>query len=175
MSIELFNSFDVGLGIHLPPFLISLEGDVVNDLLGANQTIRFRDGIADFDQIETFLIRLSRGSGVQGLSAMSMTSSLDEKVKIFRPLLNQDKKKLVFTAKKVFGNYVKDPSNNNKKFLRSNIRKLLPVLKKYGINEDQIIKSINNLKSSRHCAPTFIPATTASLLPNSSRQATTCG
>ena len=56
MSIELFNSFDVGLGIHLPPFLISLEGDVVNDLLGANQTIRFRDGIADFDQIETLSI-----------------------------------------------------------------------------------------------------------------------
>ena len=100
------------------------------------------------DQIETFLIRLSRGSGVQGLSAMSMISSLDKKVKIFRPLLNQDKKKLVFTAKKVFGNYVKDPSNNNKKFLRSNIRKILPVLKKYGINDDQIIKSINNLKSS---------------------------
>ena len=54
MSIELFNSFDVGLGIHLPPFLISLEGDVVDDLLGVNQTIRFRDGITDFDQIETF-------------------------------------------------------------------------------------------------------------------------
>ena len=56
MSIELFNSFDVGLGIHLPPFLISLEGDVVNDLLGVNQTVRFRDGIADFNQIETFSI-----------------------------------------------------------------------------------------------------------------------
>ena len=55
-SIELFNSFDVGLGIELPPFLISLEGDVVNDLLGSNQTVRFRDGIADFNQIETFSI-----------------------------------------------------------------------------------------------------------------------
>ena len=56
MSIEIFNSFDVGLGIQLPPFLISLEGDIVNDLLGANQTIRFRDGIADFNQSETFSI-----------------------------------------------------------------------------------------------------------------------
>ena len=44
--------------------------------------------------------------------------------------------------------YIKDPSNNNKKFLRSNIRKLLPIIKKYGIKDDQIIKSINNLKSS---------------------------
>jgi len=100
------------------------------------------------DQIETFLIRLSRGSGVQGLSAMSATSYLDGKTKIFRPFLNESKKNLVFTSKKVFGTYIKDPSNNNKKFLRSNVRKLLPILKKYGIRDDQILKSINNLKSS---------------------------
>ena len=100
------------------------------------------------DQIETFLIRLSRGSGVQGLSAMNTTSFLDNKVKIFRPFLNENKKNLILITKKVFGSYLKDPSNNNKKFLRSNIRKLLPVLKKYGIDNDQIIKSINNLKSS---------------------------
>ena len=100
------------------------------------------------DQIEPFLIRLSRGSGVQGLSAMSSTVSLSGKVKIFRPFLSLSKKNLIFIAKKVFGTYVKDPSNSNKKFLRSNIRKLLPILNKHGIGEDQIIKSINNLKSS---------------------------
>ena len=100
------------------------------------------------DQIETFLIRLSRGSGVQGLSAMNTISFLDKKIKIFRPFLSESKNRLVFISKEVFGTYIKDPSNNNKKFLRSNIRKLLPILKKYGINDDQIIKSINNLKSS---------------------------
>ena len=100
------------------------------------------------DQIETFLIRLSRGSGVQGLSAMSTSASLSGNVKIFRPLLTQSKKNLIFATKKVFGTYVKDPSNNNKKFLRSNVRKLLPILNKYGIGDDQIIRSINNLKSS---------------------------
>ena len=100
------------------------------------------------DQIETFLIRLSRGSGVQGLSAMNSISSLDSKTKVFRPFLDESKKNLILIAKKVFGTYVKDPSNNNKKFLRSNIRKLLPLLNKYGINDDQIIRSINNLKSS---------------------------
>ena len=100
------------------------------------------------DQIETFLIRLSRGSGVQGLSSMSATTPLDNKIKIFRPFLNQSKKNLISTSKKVFGAYIKDSSNDNKKFLRSNIRKLLPVLKKHGISGDQIIRSINNLKSS---------------------------
>ena len=100
------------------------------------------------DQIETFLIRLSRGSGVQGLSSMGIISSLNSKIKIFRPFLSESKKNLIFTSKKVFGTYLKDPSNNNKKFLRSSIRKLLPILTKHGISSEQILKSINNLKSS---------------------------
>ena len=56
------------------------------------------------DQIETFLIRLSRGSGVQGLSAMSYFINFNGKIKIFRPFLNQNKKDLIFITKKVFGN-----------------------------------------------------------------------
>ncbi len=100
------------------------------------------------DQIETFLIRLSRGSGVQGLSAMSPISQLNSNTKIFRPFLSTSKKELELISKKVFGTFIKDPSNKNKKFLRSSIRKILPILKKYGIKEDQIIRSINNLKSS---------------------------
>ena len=100
------------------------------------------------DQIETFLIRLSRGSGVQGLSSMNTTFQLNDNIKIFRPFLSENKKDLIYTSKKVFGTYIKDPSNSNKKFLRSNIRKLLPIFKKHGIKKDQIIKSINNLKST---------------------------
>ena len=100
------------------------------------------------DQIETFLIRLSRGSGVQGLSAMSALSYYDNKIKIFRPFLSESKKNLIFISKKLFVTFIKDPSNSNKKFLRSNIRKLLPILSRHGIGSDQILKSINNLKSS---------------------------
>ena len=100
------------------------------------------------DQIETFLIRLSRGSGVQGLSAMSTISYSNDEIKIFRPFLSESKKNLIFITKKIFGTYIKDPSNNNKKFLRSSVRKLLPILSKHGIGSDQILRSINNLKSS---------------------------
>ena len=100
------------------------------------------------DQIETFLIRLSRGSGVQGLSAMSAISYFNSETKIFRPFLSESKKNLIFISKKIFGTYIKDPSNNNKKFLRSNVRKLLPILSRHGIESDQILRSINTLKSS---------------------------
>ena len=79
---------------------------------------------------------------------MDKISFLDGKIKIFRPFLDENKKSLNFITNKIFGTYVKDPSNYNKKFLRSNVRRLLPLLKKHGIKDDQIIKSINNLKSS---------------------------
>ena len=52
------------------------------------------------DQIETFLIRLSRGSGVQGLSSMGIMSPLDNKTKVIRPFLTESKKELIFASKK---------------------------------------------------------------------------
>ena len=100
------------------------------------------------DQIETFLIRLSRGSGVQGLSSMKLISNLDNKIKIFRPLLNFKKADLSHISKKVFKSHVKDLSNSNVKFLRVKIRKLKKTLSKYGIEDSQILKSISNLQST---------------------------
>ena len=101
------------------------------------------------DQIETFLIRLSRGSGIQGLSSMSKISSLSKNTKLFRPLLNEKKKELVFLAKYYFGKTFKDPSNTNEKYLRTKIRNLIKRFEKSGIKHDNIINSINNLASTR--------------------------
>jgi tRNA(Ile)-lysidine synthase len=101
------------------------------------------------DQIETFLIRLSRGSGIQGLSSMSKISSLSKTTKLFRPLLNEKKEDLVFLAKYFFGKIFKDPSNINQKYLRTKIRNLIKHFEKSGIKHDRVIDSINNLASSR--------------------------
>ena len=101
------------------------------------------------DQVETFFIRLSRGSGLTGLSAMKPSSEINKKLKLFRPLLNIQKKDLIQISKKVFGKYFKDPSNKNEKYLRTKIRNLKEPLIKSGISYDQIIKSINNLASSK--------------------------
>ena len=40
------------------------------------------------DQVETFLIRLSRGSGVEGLSSMSQSTNLKYGIKLIRPFLS---------------------------------------------------------------------------------------
>ena len=108
------------------------------------------------DQIETFLIRLSRGSGVQGLSSMNKMTKLDNRTKLFRPLLNEKKDDLTFLAKKYYGKIFKDPSNTNKKYLRTNIRNLIKQFEKSGIKRDRIISSINNLAATRDTINTYI-------------------
>ena len=80
---------------------------------------------------------------------MKSMSKINHNIDIYRPFLNTKKKYLIKTSKFIFGKFFKDPSNKNKKYLRTKIRNLKKPLKQSGINYDQIIKSINNLALSR--------------------------
>ena len=99
------------------------------------------------DLFENFFIRILRGSGLKGLISFSKKTKL-QNVTILRPLLDQKKKDLVFISKKVFGFYVKDPSNDDEKFQRVRVRKLLKGLKNDGLDQKKFKKTIENLKSS---------------------------
>ena len=110
---------------------------VTNILLGHHQE----------DLIENFFIRILRGSGLKGLISLSRKTKL-QNVTILRPLINQKKEDLVFISKKVFDFYVKDPTNNDEKFQRVRIRKLLKGLKNDGLDQKKFIKTIENLKKS---------------------------
>jgi tRNA(Ile)-lysidine synthase len=101
------------------------------------------------DQVETFFIRLSRGSGLHGLSSMKQTSKINKSITLARPLLDLKKIQLINISKIIFGKYYKDPTNDNTKYLRTRIRKFKKTLEKSGIHYDQIFKSIKNLSSSR--------------------------
>jgi|TARA_B110000211_G_scaffold109147_1_gene126597 tRNA(Ile)-lysidine synthase len=108
------------------------------------------------DQIETFLIRLSRGSGIQGLSSMNKITKLNNKIKLIRPLLEEKKEDLIFIAKKYYGKIFKDPSNSNKKYLRTKMRSLIKQLEKSGIKRERIVHSINNLAATRDTLNSYI-------------------
>ena len=101
------------------------------------------------DQVETFFIRLSRGSGLDGLSSMKKINKIESSIKLVRPLLDFKKIELIKISKIIFGKYYKDPSNKNTKYLRTRIRNLKEILETSGINYDQVIKSIKNLASSK--------------------------
>ncbi|HLN19372.1 MAG TPA: tRNA lysidine(34) synthetase TilS [Patescibacteria group bacterium] len=78
------------------------------------------------DQVETFFMRVIRGAGLQGLSAMKYKNE-----KIIRPLLNLNRKEILDYLKKNKLQYRIDKSNLESKYLRNKIRnKLIPFLEK---------------------------------------------
>ena len=69
------------------------------------------------DQAETILFRLSRGSGLSGLSAMARESELYG-VTVVRPLLDVAKARLIATLAKARIPFADDPSNRDPRFTR---------------------------------------------------------
>ena len=100
------------------------------------------------DQVENFFIRLLRGSGLTGLSSMAMNTKYNKNLKIIRPFLNFKKDDLKYVTSKYFKSYIKDPSNQNNKFLRVRIRKYRRSMHKEGLNTDKIVKTVDNLLSA---------------------------
>jgi tRNA(Ile)-lysidine synthase len=69
------------------------------------------------DQLETFFIRLIRGSSITGIAGMSMQDGL-----FFRPLLHVSKQQILdFLAQEKI-TYLQDSTNNDTRFLRNKIR-----------------------------------------------------
>ena len=107
------------------------------------------------DLLENFFIRILRGSGLKGLISLDKKSKLKD-INLLRPLLDQKKEDLIFIAKYVFGFYVQDPSNNDEKYQRIKIRKLIKGLKKNGLDKKKFIKTINNLKHSNNVVKFYV-------------------
>ena len=116
------------------------------------------------DQVETFLIRLSRGSGLRGLSSMKPLSKINSQVNLYRPLLDIKKSFLIKISKNTFGKYFKDPSNKSKKYLRTRVRNLKKPLENSGIKYDQIFKSIQNLSLSKITLDEYLNTTFKELI-----------
>jgi tRNA(Ile)-lysidine synthase len=76
------------------------------------------------DQAETVLMRLLRGSGINGLAAMARESER-EGVFLVRPFLNISKAQLIATLEKAKIGYADDPTNRDLRFTRPRIRHLI--------------------------------------------------
>jgi len=98
------------------------------------------------DVYENFFIRLLRGSGLKGIVSLDKRTLIN-KVNILRPLIQVEKKDLIYISKKVFNNYVEDPSNKDESFTRVRIRNLIKKLEKEGFDKNKFKLSIKKLKS----------------------------
>ena len=98
------------------------------------------------DQIENFIFRMFRGSGVVGLTSFSNFSKRDG-INLIRPLIEIPKSDLLVFAKKQKIKWVEDPSNLNLNFDRIKIRNSLQNFYDSGFDKKLFLKSINKLKS----------------------------
>lgn len=99
------------------------------------------------DQVETILMRIIRGTGIDGLEAMDVFED-----PIIRPLLTVSKEEIISYACKNHIEYVQDLSNFENIYLRNKIRnQLLPLLKKdYNSNIYDSILSLSELARSQN-------------------------
>src|SRR5215468_4921415 len=83
------------------------------------------------DQAETLLMRLLRGSGVAGLSAMAAETER-EGLRLTRPLLDISKAELIATLDAAGIGFADDPTNRDTTFTRPRLRALMPALAEEG-------------------------------------------
>ena len=116
------------------------------------------------DQIETFLMNLSRGSGVSGLSAMQ-PESYRNGVKIVRPLLGIFRSELIKYCDENNIKYFADEMNEDERYTRVKIRKNRHLLsEKLGISDTRILLAIDNLSRARDTLDSNVDSLVQSVL-----------
>lgn len=99
------------------------------------------------DQAETFLMRLGRGSGLDGLAAMGDTrwgATL-----VLRPLLALPRQRLRATLAAAGVAWSEDPSNADDRFERARVRKALALLEREGLTAPAIALAARRLARAR--------------------------
>ncbi|MDR3376800.1 MAG: tRNA lysidine(34) synthetase TilS [Ancalomicrobiaceae bacterium] len=116
------------------------------------------------DQSETFLLALTRGSGVYGLAAMPTERRLGT-LRLVRPLLAIPKARLIATLEAAGIAFVEDPSNRNMHYARVALRYAAPELARLGLDAETLAATARRLARAStaldHYADRLMAATVA--------------
>ena len=107
------------------------------------------------DLIENFFIRILRGSGLNGMVSLDQKTNI-QNINLIRPLLKFSKINLEYITKKVFQNYIEDPSNKNEEFKRVKIRNFIKNMKLEGLDKDKFNLTIKNLRFANESIKYFV-------------------
>lgn len=115
------------------------------------------------DQIETFFIKLIRGTSVEGLSCLQEING-----DYYRPLLHIAKKEILEYLNAHDIQYMHDETNDDNSFLRNNIRhNLIPTLQQIDNRaENNIIKAINDIQEVNHFLDEYIQEQSQVIIQN---------
>jgi tRNA(Ile)-lysidine synthase len=100
------------------------------------------------DQAETFLMRLRRGSGLDGLAAIPEESAWSGII-VLRPLLDVPRTRLAATLIEAGLNWAEDPSNADQRFERARVRAGGDSLAKLGLTPGALARSAHRLRRAR--------------------------
>ncbi len=100
------------------------------------------------DQAETVMMNLARGSGIDGLSAMTETIERYDIVWI-RPFLHHSRSELRGFLNQRGIKWIDDPSNDDDQFDRIKARRLIERTSAIGLGIDQLSATASRLQSSR--------------------------
>lgn len=100
------------------------------------------------DQAETLLMRLGRGSGLDGLAAIPERGQWAG-LSVIRPLLDVPKARLVATLEDLGIEWLEDPSNDDARFERVRLRRAMDKLEELGISADALALSAKRLRRAR--------------------------
>lgn len=105
------------------------------------------------DQAETFLLRLARGSGLDGLAAMRVRSSYPlpgfGELSVVRPLLGVARADLRGWLERKGEGWTEDPMNDDPRFARIRLRQSWPALAALGLEPSRIAAAAGHLERAR--------------------------
>ncbi len=110
------------------------------------------------DQAETFLMRLARGSGLEGLGGMRACGEVDDQeywgqsqtaeYRVRRPFLGVSKTRLKSSLRARGAEWVEDPSNEDERFERVRVRRVMTLLEPLGFSAEKIASSARRLQDA---------------------------
>ena len=100
------------------------------------------------DNAETIMIKLIRGSGIDGLAGISKNKKINE-LAIFRPLINitRDDLRKYLIMKNI--QWIDEPSNFDERFERIKVRNLLPKLSDFGLTAKKLIALSSHMNRAK--------------------------
>lgn len=92
------------------------------------------------DQIETFLFRLAKGSGIDGLAAMRTEAAIGENdgIRLYRPLLSWSHAELISYCRDHGLPWIEDPSNADAGYARPRLRQSRDILAAEGLTAKRL-------------------------------------
>ncbi len=101
------------------------------------------------DQAETFLFRLAKGSGLDGLSCMSIEQGMGADITLCRPMLGLKKEDMILFCDDRGVEFIDDPSNYCDNYARVRLRKSRDILAEEGLSPKRLFVASKRFSRAR--------------------------